>query len=162
MAIRKFIISQTTHGVMVQIEPLKFELFSYLRRRCWHGGLVARGKASFSCSILCPFHLKRRMSANSCFLSIDFGQKVSSYETLNSRNDLFYANKREFSVNIASSKQYRYGKWKNSIFNPSNSFLALKNANARILSTFEKSFSKKKKKIGKTPSSHIIHSLGGE
>ena len=33
MAIRKFIISQTTQGVMVQIEPLKFELFSYLRRK---------------------------------------------------------------------------------------------------------------------------------
>ena len=31
MAIRKFIISETTQGVMVQIEP--FELFFYLRRK---------------------------------------------------------------------------------------------------------------------------------
>ena len=35
----------------------------------------------------------------------------------------------------------------------------LKNVNPRNLSIFETAFSKK---IGKTPSSHIIHSLGGE
>ena len=36
--------------------------------------------------------------------------------------------------------------------------LALKNINPKILSTFERSFSTT---IGKTPSSHIIHSLRG-
>ena len=75
MAIRKFIISQTTHGVVVQIEPLKFELFSYLRRKVERYNIITKKaccvvlssyKASLSCSILCPFHLKRRMSANSC------------------------------------------------------------------------------------------------
>ena len=45
------------------------------------------------------------------------------------------------------------------VLNPSKSFLALKKVNPRILSTFKRSFSKK---MGKTPSSHIIHSLGGE
>ena len=38
--------------------------------------------------------------------------------------------------------------------------LALKNINLGILWTFERSFSKRK--IGKTPTSHIIHLLGGE
>ena len=38
-------------------------------------------------------------------------------------------------------------------------FLLKKNVNPRILSSFKISFSKK---IGKAPSSHIIHSLGGE
>ena len=38
-------------------------------------------------------------------------------------------------------------------------FSCLKNINPRILSTFEGSFSTK---IGKTLSSHVIHSLGGE
>ena len=41
----------------------------------------------------------------------------------------------------------------------SKSFLALEKGNAGILSTLKRSFSKK---LGKTPSSHIIHSLGGE
>ena len=38
-------------------------------------------------------------------------------------------------------------------------FSCLKKVNPRILSTFKRSFSKK---MGKKPSSHIIHSLGGE
>ena len=38
-------------------------------------------------------------------------------------------------------------------------FSFLKKGNCWILSTFKRSFSKK---MGKTPSSHIIHSLGGE
>ena len=45
-------------------------------------------------------------------------------------------------------------------FESLKSFLALKKVNPRILSTFKTSFSKKK--MGKTPSSHIIPSLGGE
>ena len=48
---------------------------------------------------------------------------------------------------------------KNDVSNPSKSFLALKKVNARILSTLK---DHSLKKIGKTPSSHIIHSLGGE
>ena len=48
---------------------------------------------------------------------------------------------------------------KNSVFNPSKYFVALKKVNLSILSTFERSFSKK---LGKTPTSHIIHSLGVE
>ena len=39
-------------------------------------------------------------------------------------------------------------------------FSCLKKVNPRILSTFKRSYSLKK--MGKTPSSHIIHSLGGE
>ena len=39
------------------------------------------------------------------------------------------------------------------------SYLKMK-VNPRTLSTSKRSFSKKK--MGKTPSSHIIHSLGGE
>ena len=62
-------------------------------------------------------------------------------------------------VNNPSSKKLSYSKWKNAVLNPSKSFLALKNVNPWILSSFERSFSKK---MGKTPSSHIIHSLGGE
>ena len=46
-----------------------------------------------------------------------------------------------------------YSKWKNAVLNPSTSFLALKKVNPRILLTFKISFSKK---MGKTPSSHII------
>ena len=38
-------------------------------------------------------------------------------------------------------------------------FSCVKNVNPRILSTFKRSCSLN---IGKTPSSHIIHSLGGE
>ena len=38
-------------------------------------------------------------------------------------------------------------------------FSCLKKVNPRILSTFKRSFSKK---MGKKPSSHIIHSLGGK
>ena len=45
------------------------------------------------------------------------------------------------------------------VLNPSESFLALKKVNPRILSTFKRSFSKI---MGKISSSHIIHSLGGE
>ena len=62
-------------------------------------------------------------------------------------------------VNNPSSTKLSYSKLKNAVLNPSKAFLALKKVSARILSTFERSFSKKS---GKTPSSHIIHSLGGE
>ena len=37
------------------------------RMKCCHGGSVARGTASFSCSSLCPVYLKRGISANICF-----------------------------------------------------------------------------------------------
>ena len=62
-------------------------------------------------------------------------------------------------VNNPSSTKLSYSKWKNAVLIPSKSFLALKKVNPRILSTFIRSFSKK---LGKTPSSHIIYSLGGE
>ena len=45
------------------------------------------------------------------------------------------------------------------VLNPSKSLLSFKKVNPGNLSTFERSFSQK---IGKTPSSHVIHSLGGE
>ena len=38
-----------------------------LRMKCWHGGSVARGTASVSCSILCSIYLKRRISEKICF-----------------------------------------------------------------------------------------------
>ena len=62
-------------------------------------------------------------------------------------------------VNNPSSTKLSYSKLKNAVLNPSKSFLALKKVSPRILSTFKRSFSKK---MGKTPSSHIIYSLGGE
>ena len=62
-------------------------------------------------------------------------------------------------VNNPSSTNLTYSKLKNAVLNPSKSFLALKKVSPRILSTFKRSFSKK---MGKTPTSHIIHSLGGE
>ena len=62
-------------------------------------------------------------------------------------------------VNNPSSTKLSYRKLKNAVLNPSKSFLALKKVSPRILSTFKRSFPKK---IGKTPTSHIIHSLGGE
>ena len=61
-------------------------------------------------------------------------------------------------VKNSSSTKLSYSKLKNALLNPSKSFLALKKVSPRILSTFKRSFSKK---MGKTPSSHIIHSLGG-
>ena len=62
-------------------------------------------------------------------------------------------------VNNPSSTKLSYSKLKNAVLNPSKSFLTLKKVSPRILSTFNRSFSQK---MGKTPSSHIIHSLGGE
>ena len=112
-----------------------------------NGGSVARGKTSSSCSILFPVYLKRRISENICFqiyfssINFDFlGQmflvrKRWVHETASSTR-----------INNPSSTKLSYSKWKNAVLNPSKSFLALK----------------KKKKLGKTPSSHIIHSLGGE
>ena len=61
-------------------------------------------------------------------------------------------------VNNPSSTKLSYSKLKNAVLNPSKSFLSLKKVSPRILSTFKRSFSEK---MGKTPSSHIIHSLGG-
>ena len=74
---------------------------------------------------------------------------------LSSRNGLFYAGV----VNNPSTTKLSYSKWKNAVLNPSKSFLALKKVNPRILLTFKRSFSKK---MGKKPSSHNIHSFGGE
>ena len=48
---------------------------------------------------------------------------------------------------------------KKAILNPFKSFLALKKVNPMIFPTFKRSFSKK---MGKTPSSLIIQSLGDE
>ena len=62
-------------------------------------------------------------------------------------------------VNNPSSTKLSYLKLKNAVLNPSKSFLALKKVSPRILSTFKTSFSKK---MRKTPSSHIIYSVGGE
>ena len=58
-----------------------------------------------------------------------------------------------------NNDRLNYSKWKNAVLNPSKSFLAWKKVNPRILSTFKRSSSKK---MGKKPSSHVIHSLGGE
>ena len=62
-------------------------------------------------------------------------------------------------VNNPLNTKFSYSKLKNAVLNHSKSFLALKKVSPRILSTFKRSFSKK---MEKTPSSHIIHSLGGE
>ena len=68
---------------------------------------------------------------------------------------------REYTVAVDNSLSTKlsYSKLKNALLNPSKSFLAFKTVSRRILSTFKISFSKK---MGKTPSSHIIHSLSGE
>ena len=47
-------------------------------------------------------------------------------------------------VNNPSSTKLSYSKLKNAVLNPSKSFLALKKVSPRILSTFKRSFSKKK------------------
>ena len=63
-------------------------------------------------------------------------------------------------VSVPSSKKFSYSRMeKNAVLNPSKSFLDIKKVSPGILSTFERSFSKK---MGKTPSSHIIHWLGGK
>ena len=108
-SIRK-IITSLNKGVMVQTEPLKFrtvllpekksraffffiscQLAKFITRKvccvvlplkCWHGGSVARVKASFSC--ICPIYLKLRISPNIFFQfclswkkTSFFGQNVS-------------------------------------------------------------------------------------
>ena len=51
---------------------------------------------------------------------------------------------------------------KNAALNPSKSFLVLKNINPRILLNFERVMAQETlKKLEKTPSSRIIHTLGG-
>ena len=62
-------------------------------------------------------------------------------------------------VTNPSSTKLSNSKWKNAVLNPLKSFLAVSKVNPRILSTFKRSFSKK---MGKTPSSHVIHSPEGE
>ena len=65
--------------------------------------------------------------------------------------------------NIRWSKKISCSKWIDAVLNslePSLACLEFKNINFRTLSKFERSFSEKKN--GKTPSSHIIHSLEGE
>ena len=65
-------------------------------------------------------------------------------------------------VNIRWSKHISCSKWIEAALNslePSLACLEFKNINFRTLSKFERSFSETN---GKTPSSHIIHSLEGE
>ena len=131
--------------------------------KCWHGGSVAQGEASFSCSILCPIYLKCRTSANIAFL-------VVCHKWTSFFDKMFLLVRKRWVHKTASStrtktevvneqKNSATVNEKNSVFNPSKYFLALKKVNLSILSTFERSFSKK---LGKTPTSHIIHSLGVE
>ena len=62
-------------------------------------------------------------------------------------------------VNNSSSTKLSYSEWKNAVLNPSKSFLALKRS---TLGFFRLLKDRSLKKMGKTLSSHIIHSLGGE
>ena len=55
-------------------------------------------------------------------------------------------------VNNPLSTKLSYSKLKKSVLNPSKSFLALKKVSPRILSTFKRSFSKKREK-------HRAHTL---
>ena len=62
-------------------------------------------------------------------------------------------------MNNPPSTKLSYSKLKNAILNPSKPFLALKKSAlgfCRLLKDYSL------KKVGKTPSSHIIHSPGGE
>ena len=129
-----------------------------------NSGSVARGKTSSSYSILFPINLKRIISMNICF------QICLSWIYFDFWAKFFLLGNAEFTkrpllreqtgvVNNLSSTKLSYSKWKNAVLNPSKSFLAIKKVNPRILSTFKRSFSKKK---GKTPSPYIMHLLGGE
>ena len=62
-------------------------------------------------------------------------------------------------VNNPLSTKLSYSKLKNAVLNSSKSFLAFKIVSPRDLPTYKRSLSKK---MGKTPSSHIIHSLDSE
>ena len=132
--------------------------------KCWHGGSVARGEASFSCSILCPIYLKCRTSANIAFLFVCH-KWTSFFDKMFLLVRKRWVHKTASSTRINGSckhfpsKKFSHLNGKNSVFNPSKYFLALQKVNLSILSTFERSFSKK---LEKTPSSPIIHSLGVE
>ena len=91
-------------------------------------------------------------------INFDFWAKIFLLENAEFTKRLLL---REYTgiVNNTSSTKLIYSKLKKAVLNPSNSFLALKKVSPRILSPFKRSFPKK---MGKTPSSHIIHSLRGE
>ena len=91
-------------------------------------------------------------------MNLDFWAKIFLLENVEFTKRLLL---REYTgvVNNPSSTKLSYTKLKNTVLNLSKSFLALKKVSPMILSTFKRSLSKK---MGKTPSSHIIHSLGGE
>ena len=133
--------------------------------KCWlKGGSVARGKTSSSCIILFPVYLERRISANISFyiclswINFDFWARVFLLENAEFTKRLLL---RKYTgvVNNPSSTKLSCSKLKNAVLNPSKSFLTVKKVSPRLLSTFKRSFSKK---MGKTLSSPIIHSLGGE
>ena len=123
-----------------------------------NAGSVAGGKKSSSCSILFPVYLKRRISANICFQIYFSLAKVFSLGNAEFTKTIS-STRINRSCKQSSSTILSYGNWINAVLNLSKSFLAFKKVNPRILSTFKRSFPKK---MGKTPSSHIIHSLGGE
>ena len=62
-------------------------------------------------------------------------------------------------VNNLSNIKLSYSKLKNAVLNSSKSFLTLKKS---ALGFYRLLKDRSLKKTGKTPSSHIIHSLGGE
>ena len=120
--------------------------------------LVTRGKTSSPCTIIFPIYLKRNGFCK---------QLLSNLFVINKRflGQIFLLGKSEFTerlllrvytgvVNNPSSTKLSYSKWKNAFLNPLKSFLVLKKVNPRVLLTFKRSFSKK---MGKTPSSKIIH-----
>ena len=132
--------------------------------KCWQkGSSVAWGKTSSSCIILFPVYLKRRIYLH--FLLNLF--VINKFRFL-SQNFLVrkrWVHKTASStwihgvVNNPLSTKLNYSKLKNAVLNPSKSFLASKKVSPRILLTFKRLFSEK---MEKTPSSHIIHSPGGE
>ena len=150
------------------MEPLKFKLFPYPRRKvelcCFlltrqvysQKGLLCRSSHEVLTKMAARLlEVRRRLPVSFFFLfvinKLRFWAKIFLLEKAEFTKRLLL---REYTgvVNNPSSTKLSYSKLKNAILNPSKSFLALKKVSPRILLTFKRSSSKK---MGK----HRAHSL---
>ena len=142
------------------------ELFSYLRRKaelccflltvtfitikvccvvlpmkCWHGGSVAQGEASFSCSILCPIYLKCRTSANIAFLVVCH-KWTSFFDKMFLLVRKRWVHKTASSTRINGSckraKKFSLSKWKKLRFQSFKVFCCLKKSQPKYFVDFWK------------------------
>ena len=114
-----------------------------------NGGSVARFKTSSSCSILFSIYLKLRILYKHLLSNLFF------INILRFLRQIFLVRKRWVHETVSSTRitgavtnpsstKLSNSKWKNAVLNPLKSFLAVSKVNPRILSTFKRSFSKKK------------------